>query len=834
MKKERYNISGMTCSACSARVEKSVSALNGVADVSVNLLKNSMTLSYDESLIDASAIINAVGKAGYGASLISEKRSRISNDSNDEYLSLKKRVIASAIFEIPLFYLAMGHMMGWPLPSIFLGAENALMFAFTQFLLLLPILFINFKYFKNGFKTLVHLSPTMDSLISIGSGTAVIYGIYAIYRIAFGLGHGDNATAHHFMMNLYFESAGMILTLITFGKTLEARAKRRTSDAISKLINLAPKTATVERNGIEELISVDELCVGDILIVRAGEAVPADGVIIDGSATIDESALTGESIPAEKQIGDTVIGATISRSGYFKMRADKVGEDTALAQIVRLVDDATASKAPIAKLADKISGVFVPSVIGVSIISTVVWLIVGYGVEFALSIGISVLVISCPCALGLATPTAIMVGMGKGASNGILIKSAESLERAHSINTVVLDKTGTITKGEPEVTDVVTAEGVDLNELISLAASIEKLSEHPLALAIVRKAEDFRAELLAVSNFEQIPGGGIAGNINGKALIGGNRRLIEQYGLSSELLEVGNALSESGKTPLYFAYDNNVIGIIAVADTVKESSKMAVEALTDVGIDVVMLTGDNLQTAKAVASSVGISQVIAEVYPEDKEKEIRKLQTGGKAVAMVGDGINDAPALARADVGIAIGAGTDIAIESADIVLMRSDLIDVSRAIHLSRLTMRNIKQNLFWAFIYNVIGIPIAAGAFYIPFAIKLDPMIAGAAMSLSSVFVVGNALRLRAVKLKSKAKNNDAVIDSQTVQIKTIHIEGMSCMHCVAHAKKALLDIDGVVEAEVDLSSKSAAVTVNKNIKDAVFKKAIDNAGYSVTKID
>ena len=833
MKKEHFNVEGMTCSACSARVEKSVSALTGVQEVSVNLLKNSMTLIYHEGLTDPQKIIRAVEAAGYGASLKHAKQTQAEAAApKNEYDAMKKRVVFSAIFEIPLFYLAMGHMMGWPLPRIFLGVENAAILAFTQFLLLLPILFINFKYFKIGTRSLLRGSPNMDSLIAIGSGAAVIYGVYALYKIGFGLGHGDLETAHHFMMNLYFESAGMILTLITFGKTLEVRAKRKTSDAISALMDLAPKTATVERDGREEIIPASEVCAGDVVIVKAGESIPVDGTVTSGNASVDESALTGESIPAEKQIGDAVIGGTVCKSGYLKMRADRVGEDTALAGIVRLVDEATASKAPIAKLADKISGVFVPTVIGIAVLSTVIWLIAGYGLEFSLSIGISVLVISCPCALGLATPTAIMVGMGKGASNGILIKSAEALERAHSIQTVVLDKTGTVTVGSPSVTDLRPADGVETRELLALAASLERLSEHPLALAIVKKAEEEGLALSAVQDFTQISGGGVSGVIDGKILLGGNRRLMEQHGVSSELFLQGEVLAKHGKTPLYFVHGQRMLGMIALADTVKPSSREAISELCRMGIEVIMLTGDNAQTANAIAKQVGVTRVVAEVYPEDKEKEIRRLQEAGKAVAMVGDGVNDAPALARADVGIAIGAGTDIAMESADVVLMKSDLCDVSKALRLSRATVRNIKQNLFWAFIYNVIGIPVAAGLLYLPLELKLNPMIAGAAMSMSSVFVVTNALRLKTVRLTKKSKGTKKEGESQAMK-KTILIEGMMCNHCVMHAKKALEAVEGVTEAVVELSTKSATLTLSKEVDAAVLKAAVEDAGYEVTDI-
>ena len=664
---------------------------------------------------------------------------------------MKKRLFWSAVFTIPLFYISMGHMFGWPLPQGLLGMENAMNFAFTQFLLLVPILFINSHYYKTGFRTLFEGSPNMDSLVALGSGAAVVYGIYAIYKISYGLGHMDMQMVDSFMMDLYFESAGTILTLITLGKTLEARAKGKTSDAITKLMDLAPKVARVERNGKEMRIPVEEVQAGEIIIVKAGESVPVDGVVLEGNSSVDESALTGESIPVEKHEGDTVIGATINKTGYFKMRATKVGNDTALAQIVRLVDEATSSKAPIAKLADKVSGVFVPIVITIAIVSTVVWLLAGYGLEFALSIGIAVLVVSCPCALGLATPTAIMVGTGRGATNGILIKSAEALETAHSLNTVVLDKTGTITQGKPVVTDILTEKGKKEEEVLQIAASLEKLSEHPLAEAIVAEAKKRRINFLPVEDFKQIPGQGISGNINGKVCLAGNSRMMNAFRVSNDkLVRLGEQLADNGKTPLFFSYGGKMVGVVAVADVVKPTSKQAIQELSSMGIEVVMLTGDNKKTAQAIQKQVGVDRVVAEVFPEDKEKEIRRLQEQGKKVAMVGDGVNDAPALARADVGIAIGAGTDVAIESADFVLMKSDLLDVSTAIQLSKAVIRNIKQNLFWAFIYNIIGIPIAAGVFYLAFGLKMNPMIGALAMSFSSVFVVSNALRLRWFKAK------------------------------------------------------------------------------------
>ena len=760
MKKDFFDITGMTCSACANRIEKGVKKLPGIQEVSVNLLKNSMMVSYDETALNRDDIIQSVEKAGYGASVKEETQtSQVSSNTGaekkdaakEQYKLMKKRLFWSAVFTIPLFYISMGHMFGWPLPQGLLGMENAMNFAFTQFLLLVPILFINSHYYKTGFRTLFEGSPNMDSLVALGSGAAVVYGIYAIYKISYGLGHMDMQMVDSFMMDLYFESAGTILTLITLGKTLEARAKGKTSDAITKLMDLAPKVARVERNGKEMRIPVEEVQAGEIIIVKAGESVPVDGVVLEGNSSVDESALTGESIPVEKHEGDTVIGATINKTGYFKMRATKVGNDTALAQIVRLVDEATSSKAPIAKLADKVSGVFVPIVITIAIVSTVVWLLAGYGLEFALSIGIAVLVVSCPCALGLATPTAIMVGTGRGATNGILIKSAEALETAHSLNTVVLDKTGTITQGKPVVTDILTEKGKKEEEVLQIAASLEKLSEHPLAEAIVAEAKKRRINFLPVEDFKQIPGQGISGNINGKVCLAGNSRMMNAFRVSNDkLVRLGEQLADNGKTPLFFSYGGKMVGVVAVADVVKPTSKQAIQELSSMGIEVVMLTGDNKKTAQAIQKQVGVDRVVAEVFPEDKEKEIRRLQEQGKKVAMVGDGVNDAPALARADVGIAIGAGTDVAIESADFVLMKSDLLDVSTAIQLSKAVIRNIKQNLFWAFIYNIIGIPIAAGVFYLAFGLKMNPMIGALAMSFSSVFVVSNALRLRWFKAK------------------------------------------------------------------------------------
>ena len=858
LRKEQFDITGMTCSACSARVEKSVAKLPGIQEVSVNLLKNSMVASYDEAALDTGQIIQAVEKAGYGAipkagqSKPAAERTAASvpagkpavSTAQAEYAQMKRRLLLSAVFTIPLFYISMGHMMGWPLPGGLLGMENAITFAFTQFLLLIPVVFVNAKYYRMGFKTLFHGSPNMDSLIAIGSGAAIVYGIYAIFKIGIGFGHGDMETVHSFMMDLYFESAGMILTLITLGKTLEARAKGKTSDAITKLMNLAPKTATVERNGVEQQIPVEQVQQGETLIVKAGESVPVDGVVLEGFSSVDESALTGESIPVEKHVGDTVIGATINKTGYFKMRATKVGDDTTLAQIVRLVDEATSSKAPIAKLADKVAGVFVPTVIGIALVSAVVWLALGYGIEFALSIGISVLVISCPCALGLATPTAIMVGTGKGATNGILIKSAEALETAHNIDSVVLDKTGTITQGKPVVTDILCGAGTDRLGLLQTAASLEKLSEHPLADAITAEVEKAKLPLSPVEDFQQIPGRGIMGRVNGEICLAGNRRMMDAHNITGgEVLRSGEALAAEGKTPLFFARAGKLMGVIAVADVVKPTSAQAIRELSGLGMEVVMLTGDNAKTAQAIQRQVGVDRVVAEVFPQDKEKEIRRLQENGKKVAMVGDGINDAPALARADVGIAIGAGTDVAIESADIVLMKSDLLDVSTAIQLSKAVIRNIKQNLFWAFIYNIIGIPIAAGVFFLSFGWKLNPMLGAFAMSFSSVFVVSNALRLRWFRAKHDAfpESRQAEVNMENIyqkgvfqsMEKVLFIEGMVCGNCVKHVHKALTELAGVQEAAVELESKTATVRLDSSVSDDALKAAVEDAGYTLVSI-
>lgn len=848
--KQKFDVTGMTCSACSAHVEKSVGKLEGIASVNVNLLQNSMTVEYDETALNTEDIIHAVESGGYGAALQGAKTAAAEaaaprNVAAEEMAHMKKRLIASFCFLIPLFYISMGHMLGAPLPPILLGHENMMIFALTQLILTTPVLIINKKYFTAGFKALKNRAPNMDSLIALGASASYIYSIFAIYAMAYYMGRGNLPHAHHYGMELYFESAAMILTLITVGKYMETRSKGKTSEAISKLMDLAPKTATVLRNGTEEEIPVEQVTVGDTVIVRPGQNIPVDGRVTEGFSAVDESAITGESIPVEKQPGDTVIGATVNKSGFFKMEATRVGSDTTLSQIITLVEEAGASKAPIAKLADKVSGVFVPVVIGIAIVSAVVWLIIGQPFAFALSIGIAVLVISCPCALGLATPTAIMVGTGKGAEYGILVKSAESLEIAHQINTVVLDKTGTLTEGKPIVTDVLPAPGVLRNPFLRAAASLEALSEHPLAQAVVHFAKEKEIALESAQNLQATAGQGIEADVSGKRVIGGNRKMMEERKIPlTDFQQIAEKLAEEGKTPLFFAEDGNLLGILALADTLKPTSKAAVDAFHEMGIDVVMLTGDHQRTADAIAKKLGI-QAVAEVLPQDKEQEVRRLQEAGKKVAMIGDGINDAPALTRADVGIAIGAGTDVAMESADIILMKSDLLDAVTAVQLSHATIRNIKQNLFWAFFYNSLGIPLAAGVFYHALQWKLNPMFAAAAMSFSSAFVVGNALRLKLFRPKiggilqkeapeqEMIENNTNITHKEAHQMKkTLKIEGMMCNHCTGRVEKALNDMDGV-SATVSLEGKSAEVTLSKEITDEALVKAVTDAGYEVVDI-
>lgn len=746
MKKESFDITGMTCSACSAHIEKAVNKMDGVNKATVSLMSNTMTVEFDDASLDETFIIKEVEEQGYGASVKGKKAEVSENHEDDEIANMKRRMIISFLFMIPHMYVSMGHMIGLPVPSVF---HDPFVFSFTQLLLTLPVMYVNRKYFKVGFKSLFKGSPNMDSLIAVGSSSAFVYGIIVMYRIGAAMSAGDMSLAMTHAMDLYFESASMILTLITMGKYLEARSKGKTKEAIRSLMDLSPKTAVIKVDGEERTVPVEDIKIGDIIVVRPGGAIPCDGEIVSGSASIDEAAITGESMPVSKNVGDKVIGATINKDGYFEFRADKVGEDTTLSQIIKLVNEAADSKAPIAKIADKVSGVFVPIVIAIAAIATVVWLILGYGVSFALSIGISVLVISCPCALGLATPVAIMVGTGMGAKNGILIKSAAALETAHSIDTIVLDKTGTITVGEPRVTDVVTFGGYDERTLIKETAAIEQMSEHPLSKAIVERAKEMDIEITDCSDFEAVIGKGVIGNVGGSRFVIGNNKLMAMEGVDiSGVSAQQEKLAEEGKTPLYCAKDGSLAGIIAMADIIKETSPAAIREFKNMGIKTVMLTGDNPKVAEAIRAKVGVDEAKADLLPMDKERIIKEMQEQGHKVAMVGDGINDAPALTRADVGIAIGAGTDVAIESADIVLIKSDLVDASGAVKLSKAVMKNIKENLFWAFFYNILFIPVAAGVFFPIFGLKLNPMLGAAAMSLSSVCVVTNALRLRFFK--------------------------------------------------------------------------------------
>ena len=854
--KQTFNVSGMTCSACSAHVEKAVCRLEGVAEVNVSLLTNSMQVTYDEDAASSEAIIAAVKNSGYGASLpqaagTAAPAVRQEDVMAGELAQMKHRMVWSFAFLIPLFYISMGHMMGAPLPGFLTGMDNALAFAFTQLLLTLPIMYLNDKYYKVGFKTLFRGAPNMDSLIAVGSMAAVAYGVFAIYQIGFGLGHGDGDLVAKYHMDLYFESAGMILTLITLGKFLETRSKGKTSQAITRLMDLAPKTARVLREGGEMEIPVEEVLVGDRIVVRPGQAIPVDGTVVEGASAVDESALTGESLPVDKGPGDKVAAASINKSGSFVFEATRVGQDTTLAQMIRLVEEASSSKAPIAKLADKVAGVFVPVVMVIAAVTALVWLAVTHSPEQALTAGVAVLVISCPCALGLATPVAIMVGTGKGAENGILVKSAEALETLHAIDTVVLDKTGTLTQGRPQVTDILPAGGVTESALLGLAACLEAPSEHPLGAAIVEEAGARGLPRQPVERFAAVHGRGVEAVLGGRRCLAGNRAMMEEAGVDLSAWEDrAQALAAQGKTPLYFAKDTSLLGLIAVADTPKPTSRDAVAAFRSLGIDVIMLTGDNRRTADAIGAQLGVTEVMAEVLPQDKERKVSELQSQGRKVAMVGDGINDAPALARADVGLAIGAGTDVAIESADIVLMKSDLLDAAAAVELSRATIRNIKENLFWAFFYNSLGIPLAAGVFFPLLGWQLNPMFAAAAMSLSSVCVVSNALRLRFFKSKFRASRREenpviqqprAVQDSNddssttqqggtTAMTKTMKIEGMMCAHCSGRVEKALNDLPGVT-ATVNLEAGTASVT--GDAPDDVLTKAVTDAGYTVVSI-
>ena len=858
--KEKFDVTGMTCSACSSRVEKCVSKLEGVEEVTVNLLTNSMQVKYDENVLEEQGIIDAVVHAGYGASPAREssgfaggskgapagqaQRQQGENGKNpvQEHLEyMKKRTFWSFVFLIPLMYVSMGHMIGAPLPGFLHGMVNAVAFAMTQFLLCLPVLYINRGYFTKGFSTLLHGAPNMDTLIAVGSAASLVYGIFAIYRMGYGLGVQDMELVERYLHDLYFESAVMILALINIGKYLEARSKGKTSQAIEKLMDMAPKTAFVERDGMVLEIPAEEILPGDVLQVKPGSSVPADGVILEGSTSVDQAAITGESIPVQKNPGDSVIAATMNKAGFFRMKATKVGKDTTFAQIIRLVEDASASKAPIAKMADKIAGVFVPVVMAIALITGIAWVIAGAEFEFALSCAISVLVISCPCALGLATPVAIMVGTGKGAENGILIKSGETLEVTHNIQSVVLDKTGTITQGTPEVTDI-QAFGMEKQELLKIAGALEKKSEHPLAEAVLKKAEEEGILLPEVQEFQAVPGKGIQGKIQGIQYYAGNLKFMEERQIDTSKVEKQvERLAEEGKTPLIFATEEQVLGILAAADLVKPTSAQAIRELKKLGIQVIMLTGDNERTAKAIQKQLDLDTVIAEVLPQDKEREVAKLQAEGKTVAMVGDGVNDAPALARADVGIAIGAGTDVAIESADIVLMKNDLLDVVTAVGLSKAVIRNIRENLFWAFFYNACGIPLAAGLLYPVFGLKLSPMFGAAAMSLSSLFVVSNALRLRffhvlkkpEVMTREEAVSDKNVVNKEEMNMYTMKIEGMMCPHCQAAVTKALNALEGV-KAEVNLEKKEAYVEAGANVSKEELAKAVTEAGYEVLSVE
>ena len=893
MKNEKFHITGMTCAACQANITRNVGKLDGVEEVNVSLLANQMTVAYDEEKTDEQAIIHAVTEIGYGASgtgTEAQKDSGFGKEwqsrremTEENQKEMKRRLITSVAILIPLMYVAMGPMMSLPVPGFLVGMENSLISALTQLLLTVPVMIINRHFYQSGFKALVKKAPNMDSLVAIGSAAAFVYGVFSMYRMAYGFGHGDMDLVHQYGHELYFESCAMILTLITVGKYLEARSKAKTSDALRKLVDLAPKTAVVLRDGIEQVIPAENVTAGDIVVIKPGGSIPVDGVVTEGHGYVDQAAITGESVPVEKKAGDEVISATINKNGSFLFRASRVGDDTTLAQIIRLVDEAGNTKAPIARLADRVSGVFVPTVIIIAILTAIVWLIAGQSFEFALSNAIAVLVISCPCALGLATPVAIMVGTGKSAEYGILIKSAVSLETLHSIDTIVLDKTGTITVGHPSVTDVILWNKKNTREeFLAAAAAVEAGSEHPLAVAVVEKAGQEGLVLPKTEAFDSLAGRGVSAVINGKRYLAGNMAFLQENGLlkqpelQKKVQEQADSLASEGKTPLLFACDEEMEGIIAVADTVRETSKAALRQFKEAGLKVVMLTGDNRITAEAIRKRLDIEEAISEVMPTQKESCIRELQEKGHKVAMVGDGINDAPALTRADVGIAIGAGTDIAIDSADVVLMKDSLADVVTAIDLSKSVIRNIRMNLFWAFFYNVCGIPVAAGLLYPMFNIRLSPMIGAAAMSLSSVCVVTNALRLRFFKGKTvpsdaaeEQKKNETA-DSGTAQLRTaersaaddnrepdkeaikevkeerngekmpsgkgekemekvIEVEGMMCAHCQMHVQKALAAVEGVSEAAVDLEAKKAVVKLSQEVSDETLMKAVEDAGYT-----
>lgn len=856
--KKNFDVTGMTCSACSNRVEKAVSHVPGVEDVNVNLLKNSMTVDYDETKTGLEQIIQAVTDAGYGAS---EKQAAGSPAAKSvdptlaakkEAAQMKTRLYVSLFFAAILMMLAMGPMVGMPLPEVLSGTKGAPINALTQFLLALPVVFVNFKYFTVGFKTLWQRSPNMDSLVAIGSSASMLFGLFALYMMLYALGQGDEATLHHYAHNLYFDSAAMILALITLGKYFESRAKHKTTDAISQLMSLVPDKAVVLKDGKETEVPVSSVQVRDIVVLKTGSRVPVDGIVVKGSGALDESSLTGESIPVDKKEGEELSASTLLTQGYIEMRATKVGGDTALAQIIKLVDEATSTKAPVARLADKVSGIFVPTVISIAIIAAIVWMLCGYSWEFALEIAVSVLVISCPCALGLATPTAIMVGTGRGARNGILFRSAEAIESLEKVDAVVLDKTGTVTSGKPSLTDVIAFGNVKPEELLTLVASVEQKSEHPLATAIVEGAQALNLSLKEASDFVQQLGN-ISGTCDGKSVRIGNKSVISSEDAKTK--ELADGLADEGKTPLYVIADGKMVGLLAIADPIRPDSKQAIEAMQAKGKEVWMLTGDNEKTARAVATRVGIKNVRGEVKPAAKEAVVRELQARGKKVLMVGDGINDAPSLVRADVGAAIGAGTDVAIEAADVVLMKSRLSDVVNASALSHSTMLNIRENLFWAFIYNIIGIPVAAGVFYTAFGWILNPMIAAAAMSMSSVSVVTNALRLRGWKpvlrdsgnsdkssdqvlLPSLRQLADVAVEAEqkdaTGFVYKVGVEDMMCEHCVKAVKGALEKIPGVVSADVSLEQKSAVVRADRALSQEEVTDAIKAEDYEVTSFE
>ena len=831
----KFQVTGMTCAACSARVEKVTANVPGVDKAEVNLLAGTMQVETQDPNV-TSAIISAVQNAGYNAFVPGEKKEKAAEKTpaEDALKEMKKRILGSGVCLIILMYFTMGHMIGLPAPHWYHGVENALVAALLQFFLTLPVVYLNRAYYSRGLKALWHGAPNMDSLIAVGSLAALVYGVAALFRMGWGMGHGDWELVRRYSENLYFESAAMILTLITLGKFLETRAKGKTGDAIRALMDLSPKTATVKRNGQLLDIAVEDVMVGDIVVVRSGGSIPVDGTVTEGRASVDQSALTGESVPVEKVPGDTVAAATINTEGYLEFRADKVGEDTTLAQVIRMVEEAGGSKAPIARLADKIAGIFVPVVMTIAAVTFAVWMLAGQSLEFSLTCAISVLVISCPCALGLATPVAIMVGTGRGAQMGVLFKNAQALENLHHIDTVVLDKTGTLTTGKPEVTDILPGE-VSIGELMRTAASLESRSEHPFARAILRKMG--KNAYPAAADFETLPGRGVAGTVNGVRCYGGNGRLMEELGITVPDL---SRLAREGKTPLHFADEKGrYLGTIAAADVLKEDSAAAIQAMKELKLDAVMLTGDNELTAKAIAEKAGISHVISDVLPADKANAIQKLRQQGRRVLMVGDGINDAPALVTADVGMAIGAGTDIAMESADVVLMNSTLSAVSSAIELSKATIRNIRENLFWAFFYNSLGIPIAAGVLFIPFGVQLSPMLGAAAMSLSSVFVVTNALRLRFFKPKAAPVHSVAaetiteeiILEEEiTMETVVIKVNGMMCTHCKARVEKVCKAVPGTEDAVVDLQAKTVTVTGTADV--AALKQAITDADYEVVE--